>query len=121
MATNGKVRIETDCIGRGKIWLNGEDISQYVCGFYVHGNTGSLNMVELRLVAGVEIDAETQQLITYRTEAIPPLSPNDVVVITTKQRLSGRAFDSIQVELKKLYPDNKVLLLDEATTLSTIK
>lgn len=66
MATTGKVKIETDCIGRGRVWLNGEDISQYVRGFTIIGNVGELNTVELRLVAGVEIDAETQQLATHQ-------------------------------------------------------
>ncbi len=66
MATTGKVKIETDCIGRGKVWLNGEDISRYVRGFTIIGNVGELNTVELKLVAGVEIDAETQRLTTHQ-------------------------------------------------------
>lgn len=70
MATTGKVKIETDSVGRGRVWLNGEDISQYVRGFIVSGDVGNLNMVELRLVAGVEIDAETQQLTTHQVVAI---------------------------------------------------
>lgn len=77
MATAGKVYIETDCIGRRKVFLNGEDISRYVRGFTVIGNVGDLNIVELRLVAGVEIDIETQQITTHPVVLIDNTSVED--------------------------------------------
>jgi hypothetical protein len=114
MSTKGKVRIETDCIGRGKVFLNGEDISNYVNGFTIIGDVGSLNTVELRLVAGVEIDTETQQLITYHTEVIPALLPTDIIVVTAGQKLSKHVVESLWSSLHRQFPNNKVVVLDEA-------
>ena len=93
MATTGKLRVRLDLLGRGKVFLNDVDISTYVRGVTILTNVGDVNEIELRVLAGVEIDTENckvdvKQVIAIDNTSVADEGRSRLMLKQTKKELS---------------------------------